>query len=158
MNDSMQAPALKRPEVTTDVAHASSNFGDVNGEKKLPSKAAAALLSILKSFTRLSADWDGHSAKPMSDEMFRRAHAAILAFDHRDFLPREVAASSDGGFTVYFHHARLIIELHVDEDSWEWSVAGPGGFKFYNEQPCVQDGDAGFCAAALVDSARGVPA
>lgn len=131
----------------------SRNFGNLFGQLDIPSDEAAKLMERLKNFTTLAADWNGHGAKPMSFTAYKRAHAAILAFDRMSFLPAVVAPSADGGFDFLFSSSRAKISLHVDEDSWEWSVSPKSGGRSYHEEFCISAGASVACAQSLIQSA-----
>lgn len=144
--------AHNRTEST--VLPTSRNFGNLRGEREIPSEEAAVLLEALKSFTDLANDWNGHGAEPMSFSTYKRAHAAILAFDHMSFLPDVVAPSADGGFDFRFSTSFSKISLHVDEDSWEWSVSSKLGGRTYHEEPCTAAESTVTCASALIKSVQ----
>ena len=140
--------------LVSSVLPTSKNFGNLRGEREIPSEEAAVLLECLKGFTTLKNDWNGHGALPMSFETYQRAHAAILAFDHMSFLPESVSPSADGGFEFSFRTSYCKVTLHVDEDSWEWSISLPSGERIYYEEACTATEATANCATALIKSAK----
>lgn len=118
-----------------------------------PTERALALIEVLRRFTELPDDWNGHGATALSNLMFRRGYAALIGLDHRECWPTKVVASPSDGFGLVWEESDRRIALDVDGDSWEWSVESASGYT-YGEYDWAHASDANDAVAAFLRHVR----